>query len=168
MSKKLKNIKKPGFKTPKDYFDGLEDAVFSQLSTKNLQESIDNHGFSMPEGYMNGIEDKVFNKLDQDATKVVSLFSRRNILYVSGVAAAIVLMFSIFMNRDTQTIEDLDQNLVENYILDQDISSYELASLLTEEELTSINDDIMQEVYDEESLEDYLLENVNLEDIIEQ
>lgn len=168
MSKKLKDIKKTGFKTPKDYFDGLEDAVFSKISTENMQEVIDDHGFSMPEGYIEGIEDTVFEKLDQDNTKVISLFNRRNLLYMSGVAAALLIMFTIFMNKDSQTIDDLDQNQVENYILDQDISSYELASLLTDEELTTINEGIMEEAYDDESLEDYLLENVNLEDIIEQ
>lgn len=168
MSKNLKNIKSTGFKTPKDYFDGLEDAVFHKMSTEKIQEAIDDHGFAMPENYLEGVENSVLAKLDQDSTKLISLLSRRNILYVSGVAAAIVLMFTLFLNKETQTIEDLDQNLVENYLLDQDISSYELASLLSDEELTLINDNIMQEVYDDDSLEDYLLENVNLEDIIEQ
>ena len=168
MSKKLRDIEKTGYKTPQDYFNGLEDAVFSRLGTENLQEAIDDHGFSAPVDYLDNLESKVLDKLEKDKVKVVSLFNRRNLLYMSGVAAAVLIMFSIFLKKDIQSLEELDLNIVENYILDQDFSSYELASLLTEEELTNINNDIMEEVYDEESLENYLLENVNLEDLIEQ
>jgi len=167
---KLKNIKDPGFKVPKEYFNSLEDAVFSKLNTEELQGKIDDHGFAMPKDYLDAIEDKVFSKLNKndDNVKVVSLFNKRNLLYISGIAAALVIMFSIFINKNDGTSEELDYEMVENYIIDQNISSYELASLLTDEELLEVNSDIMDEAFGDDSLEDYLLENANIEDIIEQ
>jgi hypothetical protein len=167
---KLKNIKDPGFKAPKDYFDDLEDAVFSKLNTEQIQGKVDDHGFTMPKDYLDSIENKIFSKLDSDDNnvKVVSLFNKRNLLYISGIAAAVVIMFSVFMNKNDGSSEELDYELVENYILDQNISSYELASLLTNEELLEVNSGIMDEAFGDDSLEDYLLENANIEDIIEQ
>ena len=167
---KLNNIKDPGFKTSENYFSGLEDAVFDKLKTENIKEAVEGHGFVVPDDYLTTIEGKVFNKIDPQSNqmKVVSLFSKRNLLYLSGVAAAILIMFSIFINKDNGTFEDLDVDLVENYIIDQDFSSYEIAQLLTDEELLQVNSEIMDEAFGDESLESYLLENVNLEDIIEQ
>lgn len=167
---KLKDIKDPGFKTSEDYFSSIEDAVIEKLNVSNLNDNSEGHGFILPEDYLSTIEESVLNKLDPkvDNVKVVSLFSKRNLLYLSGVAAAILIMFSLFINLDNNTFEDLDVELVENYIIEQDFSTYEIAQLLTDEELLQVNNEIMDEAFEFESLENYLLDNVNLEDIIEQ
>ena len=167
---KLNNIKDPGFKTSENYFSSFEDAVFDKLNTKNLKDTFEDHGFVAPDDYLSTIEERVFNELDTQVNevKVVSLFSKRNLLYLSGVAAAILIMFSIYINKDQSTFEDLDVDLVENYIIDQNLSSFEIAQLLTDEELLQVNNEIMDEAFGEESLENYLLEHVNFEDILEQ
>ena len=78
-------------------------------------------------------------------------------------------MFAVFINQtNVENINDLDVELVENYMLEEDLDTYELASLLTEEEITTINTDIFTETYDDAILEDYLLENADLEDIMDQ
>lgn len=168
MSNKLNDIKNTGFKTPKDYFDTVEDAVFSKLKTEDITDNIEDTGFKLPDNYLNTIEDKVFTKLESKDTKVISIFSKRNLLYISSVAAAIVILFSVLMKKEITLDQDLDYDMVKNYIIDQDVSSYELAALLTEEELSSINSEIMAEAFSDEDMEDYLIENINIEDIIEQ
>ena len=168
---RLKDIKNPGFKAPsKDYFDSLEDAVFARLKAEDLKEVVGEHGFSAPEGYFSKIEDNILDQVkpEENEVKVVSLFNRKRLMYMSGVAAAILILFAVFINRSPEAEQELDMELVETYILDQDISTYELASLLTEEELQSINTDILEETFEDEDLEDYLLENVDLENIIDQ
>lgn len=167
---KLKNIKETGFKTPKNYFGSIEDSVMTKIQPNNIELNLEAPGFDMPKDYFETIEDRVFDRLKQDneSVKVVSLFTTRNILYVSGIAAAIVILFGVFNTKVNETPEDLNYEMVENYILDQNISTYELASLLTNEELLEINSDIMDEAFGDDSLEDYLLENANIEDIIEQ
>jgi hypothetical protein len=169
MNKDLKNIKTTGFKVPKDYFNTLEDNILDKVKDDTILKDIKNPGFEIPNNYFNSVEDTIFNKLhSKESPKVISLFNKRNIIYLSGVAAAIVIMFGIFMNTGNSTNMALDYEVVETYIIDQNISSYEIASLLTEEELLNINSEIMDEVFNDESMEDYLLENVNFEDIIEQ
>ncbi|NND25055.1 MAG: hypothetical protein HKO00_03425 [Flavobacteriaceae bacterium] len=167
---KLKHIKDPGFKAPKGYFENLDALILERVNTESIKTQIDVPGFDMPEDYFETFEDRVFEKLNTDNkdVKVISLFSKRKLLYVSGIAAALVLMFSIFINQDEQSLNDLDYELVEDYILEQNISSYELAALLTEDELSEVNSEIMGEAFGDEALEDYIIENIDLEHIIEQ
>jgi len=169
MKPDLNNIKKAGFKVPKDYFNNLEDQLLSNIKTNTILEDNNSIGFEVPDDYFNSLEDKIFSKLDlKENTKVISLFSKRNLIYISGVAAAIVIMFGIFMNNNDLSNLELDYEVVETYIIDQDISSYEIASLLTEEELLNVNSEIMDEAFNNNDMEVYLLENANLEDILEQ
>lgn len=169
MNKDLNNIKTTGFKVPKDYFNTLEDNILSKVKGDTVLKDIGKSGFEIPDNYFDTIEDTIFNKLNsKESPKVISLFNKRNIIYLSGVAAAIIIMFGIFMNTGNSTNMELDYEVVETYIIDENISSYEIASLLTEDELLNINSEIMDEAYNDESMEDYLLENVNFEDIIEQ
>ncbi|MBT8257327.1 MAG: hypothetical protein KJO49_02575 [Bacteroidia bacterium] len=168
--KKIKNISNSGFKVPEGYFEQLEDSVMARLKTESVRDISEEHGFKAPEGYFDEVEQQILEKLSIDnETKVVSIFSRKSLYYVSGIAAAIVILLAVFLNGSAEENEELDYQMVETYIIDQDISTYEIASLLTEDELDQIELDIMSSnLTDEESLEDYLLENINLEDIIEQ
>ena len=91
---KLHNIKDSGFKTPKNYFDGLEDSIMNQIKLKGKIEST---GFKAPDNYFESLDDKILGKVAHKP-KVISLFTRRNLFYASSIAAALVLMFSIFIN----------------------------------------------------------------------
>jgi len=157
---KLHNIKNSGFKTPKNYFDGLEDSIMNQIK---LNEKIDDTGFKVPDNYFESLDDVIINKVSQKP-KVISLFTKRNLFYASSIAAALVLMFSIFINKNDLTFDDLEVASIENYIYEEEFDTYELASLLTEEELNT--DNFIDTDYTGEALEDYLLENTTIEDLI--
>lgn len=157
---KLHNIKDSGFKTPKNYFDGLEDSIMDQIK---LNEKIEDTGFKAPDDYFESLEDKILDKVSHKP-KVISLFTKRNLFYVSSIAAALVLMFNIIGNKNEFTFEDLETASIENYLYDQDIDSYEIASLLTDDELTTAN--FIDTKITDESLENYLLQNATIEDLI--
>ena len=165
MTKKLNNINKTGFKAPDDYFDNLENQILNNIKKEETLKGFDNPGFDIPDGYLNTIEDAVFNKLsDTSNTKVVSLFSRRNLIYLSGVAAAAVLFFSLFLKTTETNIDTIDIDLVENYIINEGIDSYEIATLLLDEDLSE--DLFIQNTILDESLESYILENTSIEDLL--
>lgn len=169
MKTNFNNIKKTGFKTPDNYFDAVEDNIMNAIKKENSLNISKETGFITPEKYFDTIEDVIINKIEKkNTTKVITLFSKRNLIYASSIAAAILIMFSIYLNKDNDILEEIEYEIVENYILNQGISSYDIASLLTEEELSYINFEIMDEAFNNEDIEDYLLENANLEDIIEQ
>lgn len=169
MNQDLNNIKTTGFKTPKDYFNTLEDDILTNIKTDAALKGVEHPGFKTPIGYLDSIEDSVFNKLPKKkSTKVVSLINKQHLIYISGIAAAILIMFGIFKTFKGLYDMEMDYEFVESYLLSQNISSSEIASFLTEEELLSINLEIMDEAFNGEGMEDYLFEHVNFEDLIEQ
>lgn len=165
MTKNLNDIKKTGFKTPEDYFNNLEGRIFDNIKIDEALKDVESTGFDMPNGYLNTIEDAVFSKLPStNNTKVVSLFSRRNLIYFSGVAAAVLLFFSLFFNSTTTTFDNIDVELVENYIINENIDSYEIAALLTDEDL--VEDAFFENTIMDEDLENYILDNTTIEDLL--
>jgi len=71
---KLQHIKttKPGFKVPKGYFDTVEDAVFTKLSTEEFPEK---EGFSAPDSYFSDLEDNVLKKIQGEKSSKQTGFS---------------------------------------------------------------------------------------------
>lgn len=156
---KLHNIKESGFKTPNNYFDGLEDSIMNQIK---LKEKIEDTGFKVPDNYFDSL-DNVLVQQTKKETKVISLFNKRNLWYAASIAAILVLMISIFTPTIHST-SDLEVAEIEQYLLNQDISEYELAGLLNEEELNTTY--FVESELSEELLEDYLLQNTTLEDLL--
>ena len=161
--KELKNIQNSGFKTPDNYFDGIEDQVMSKIKLDNMLDNASDSGFKAPENYFDSLEDKVFDKLQpKEETKVVSIFRSKYIAYISGVAAMLLLSLIIFTNNDDAS--EIDLELVESYIINEDnIDAYDLAELLTEEDFEDVEEFSISTSDDE--LEDYLLDNIDIEDI---
>lgn len=167
MNKKdLHNIKDTGFKTPNNYFDAIEDRIFSKLNAESKLSTIKESGYRVPDGYLDTVEDVVLSKVEPEESKVISLFTRTNLLYATSIAAALVLLFSVFI-KDEEPIA-IDSEMVELYLEEQNLSSYELAELLNEVELLDEDFNVIEEQINESELESYLLDNVNIEDIIEQ
>ncbi|WP_299887608.1 hypothetical protein [uncultured Lacinutrix sp.] len=126
-NKNLHNIKNSGFKVPENYFSKLEDSIITEVKLKN---SANNTGFKIPENYFDEFEVPI-----KKETKIISLFNRKNIITISSIAAAIVLLFSLnIFNNKTLSINDLNTETVDNYILDE-TNDFELADLFLENEL---------------------------------
>lgn len=160
MSDKLKNIKEAGFKVPDNYFDGIEDSVLSQIKLK----SIGGPGFKVPDGYFDTLEDTVLNKVSKDEkTKVINLFTRRNLLYVSSIAATILLLFNLnLFNKKSISFDTLETATVESYIMNEYINSFDMASLFTEDD-DIVVDNFIELNFSEENMEDYILNHVDME-----
>lgn len=166
--KKVHNIKKTGFKTPDTYFESIENRVITELNKDISLDKINDNGFKTSNNYFETIEDKVLTTLNEyKETKVISLFSRRNILYFSSISAVVVIMLGLFFDKTTGDFNDIDLEIVETYLEEQNLDTYDIASLLTEDDLSEDNFGIINDNFSEESLEDYLMDNTNLQDIIE-
>lgn len=162
-NKKLHNIDKTGFKVPKGYFDTLEDRLFSEVKLKAQYKSA---GFSIPENYLDHLENTILNEVTKEAPKVIPLFNKRNLIYISSVAAAIALLFNLTVFKTkSYTFDSLDTETVESYIIEEDlINSYELATLMTEEDLSEL--DFIDMDLDEENVETFLLNHLDVEDLL--
>ncbi|MDY2587741.1 hypothetical protein [Winogradskyella aquimaris] len=162
---KLHNIKSNGFKVPDNYFDTVEDAFFNRLNKKDSIEGIITTGFKTPEGYFDSVEHNIISKLNDKP--VISLYSRKALYYISGIAASLVLLFAIFINNDNNT-EDISAEMVTTYFENSDLDSYELAELLAKAEIIDTDFKVMETDFNEEHLESYLLENTDIETILQQ
>lgn len=162
---KLHNIKSHGFKVPKDYFDAFEEKLLNKIKDEDVVLGKTATGFKVPNGYFDTVEDLVLQKLSEDnKTKVIPLFRKRTMVYISGIAASILLLFNLSIFEKTPSFDNLETETVENYIIDQDISSYEIASLFTDTELDDNN--FVDHNFDAENIEEYLLDNADIEALV--
>lgn len=132
---KLHNINSNGFKTPDNYFQSFEDKLFERLNEKETNEGVNDSGFTIPKDYFESLDGKILNKIKEKP--VIKLNTRKVFYYVTGIAASLLLMVSIFMNGDDKT-QELSAEMVETYFKNSDLDSYELAELL-------VNADILEE-----------------------
>lgn len=162
---KLNNIKSTGYKVPDNYFETFDDKLFDHLSEKKSISGVESTGFKVPEDYFDSVESKVTSRLNEDNTPVVNLRTRKTFYYIAGIAASIVIMLAIFINRDTN--EDISIEMVQTYLENRNLDSYELAELLSDANLLEEDFTITTTPYEEENLEDYLLENADIETYLE-
>ncbi len=133
---------------------------------QNKLHIIKKTGFSLPNNYFESIEDSILNKVspEKETTKVISIFTKRNLMYISSIAAAILLLFNLSLFGNKPNFDSLDSATVENYIINEDITSLQIASLLTSQEL--IEDNFIDYNLSEEHVENYILDHVDIEDIM--
>ncbi len=151
---------KSGFKVPENYFDNFEKRIFNKIESETLPKET---GFKAPDGYFDNLEDIVLQKLNAVETpqKVISLNSRRTWVYLTAIAACLAIIVSMLIRNESiiKQMDSIKTASIENYIDEGylDLESYEVLALLDDEDLTNI--DFESDIFSEESLENYLLEN---------
>lgn len=147
-----------GFKTPGDYFDSLEQDLWLKAKISELPEQT---GFSIPEDYFETLESKIFKDLKEEpkSVPVISIFRKKELHYLAGIAASLVMGFFIWNSMDPpSTIDSFEASTyIENGGVN--INTYDLAQLLSEEDITQIVQ--QNQFFSEESLDHYLLENLD-------
>ncbi len=164
-----------GFTTPDGYFDHVEESITKAIMSQEEEKSILDHkissGFGTPESYFESLEEKVLQKATKEAPKgkVISIFSKRNVLYISGIAAMIAIIISVSITKgntgltDINTLElaDIQEYFAEGNV---ELSNEDIASLLDEEtnyadvfEEKEISEEELLEYLSEEDLEDNLI-----------
>ncbi len=153
-----------GLKTPEGYFDAFEDQLIKKLNADDSESSnlADNlkTGLITPNKYFENVEDTILEKTIKanQETKIIPLFSRKNVLFITGIAAMIAIIISVSINKgndpfnfDTIDVADIQEYFDEGNV---EFSDTEIAELLDEEAsfIDTFNDD---EISDEE-LENYL------------
>lgn len=160
---KLHNIKETGFKVPKDYFESFEDAFLNEIK---LKEITTDSGFKVPDNYFDSLEDKITSAVNQEKDiKVIKLVTWRKAAYAAAIAASLVLMFNIYFNQKSPvTIDTIKTASIENYILNEELETTEIASLFIEDDLSDVQ--LIHDGFSSESIENYIFDNVEIEDII--
>ena len=152
-----------GFKVPNDYFENLETQV---LRTIDLNSKVEAAGFKVPENYFSSVEDRVIKNLRPPSeTKVISLWNWKTVVSISAIAASLVLMFNVVLNKpEADSFKSLETNSIASYLSEEDFSTYELASILDYESLST--DDFVNQEIPKQNIEDYLLDQTDLDNLI--
>ena len=159
----LKNINKTGFKVPKDYFENFEDILLSELKLKKTSA---HPGFKVPKDYFENLDDQIINAIEKNKNhKVIPIFSWRKATYIAAVAASLVLMFNVLFNKKERlNMESIETASIENYILNEELETNDIASLFSDEDLSEITS--IKNSLSSETLEDYVLDNLDINELI--
>lgn len=135
MDKNKIHIKKPGFTTPKNYFDTLESQIMDKTA---LVCSVSNKNqFQIPENYFEKLDDRLQNKpsLKNLQPKIISIFRTKTFRYAAGIAAVLLVFISIFRFQQTNNSAANTISEIENYIENGfiNISYFDFETLLTDE-----------------------------------
>lgn len=150
-----------GFKVPADYFKEMEE----EIAVRILEEEVPSElGFKTPEGYFDGLENRLVEKIQEkesnESSKVISIWSGRNISYAAAIAACLIIGWLLLIPSEITHYNQLPLSEVDDYIQngEMDVEIYDVSQLLTEadwEELPGILE------FEESNLESYLLEQLD-------
>lgn len=161
---KLNNIKSHGFKIPEGYFESFDEKILEKSNKEPSLKTMES-GFNIPKNYFKTVEDIILNEVtEQNNVKVISLFNKKNIIYITSIAAAILLLFNLSIFEKNPSFDNLDTETVENYFLNENISTYEIAAVLSDEDLNNVIS--IDFNFEEENIEDYLLEHADIETLM--
>lgn len=120
-------------------------------------------GFKAPDSYFESLTDRVMLNLPMQEVKVIPLYRRRPV-WVTSAAAALVLSFSLMLNKDVAAAPVLPSDAItEDYILNQSgVSTDDILANVDTKDLQALNVELM-DVSDEE-----IEANINLDDVYYQ
>jgi len=164
-NKKLHQIKSSGFKAPDGYLESFDELLLNKLKSNNALKESHASGFKVPEQYFETFDEKLFNVISENKeVKVISFLSWKKVAYISGIAASILLMISLFNKETTKpTFDNLETALIDEYIVEEDFTNEDIATLLSDDltlnkfmDSNLINDNLEEYILDNSSVEDYL------------
>ena len=146
--------KNSAFKIPKDYFETFDVAFFNELE---LKKQVKKTGYKTPDGYL----DK-FNVSIPKGSKGSNLrkLNKKYSFYISGIAAALVLLFMFSLPREE--IQEISLETIENYLINEEDQSEALSNILTLEDLNDVS--TLEVSYSE--IENYILQNASVETLL--
>ncbi|TDD77401.1 hypothetical protein [Flavobacterium caseinilyticum] len=121
-------------------------------------------GFKTPDHYFENFSLKMMQQLPESEPKVISIFQKRKNLIMMVAAVLVIALMIPILNYSTTSTSELDSTALENYITYQsNVNQYDLMSGLESEDINSLNTSI---TIADETIEDVLSENSNLENLI--
>ncbi|SRX76290.1 hypothetical protein [Aequorivita antarctica] len=164
--KENKNIS--GFKTPENYFESFEERLYSKLSEENFPKSA---GFKAPDGYFDNLGEQILKTViaSEKPAKVIQLFPKKYFGYAAAIAASVIIGFTVFnTNSDNSSLDSLQLAAIDTYIEDGNLNLdiYDLTTFINDEDITDLK--LEDHQFSETTLENYILENVDEETLINE
>ncbi|CAD0004173.1 MULTISPECIES: hypothetical protein [Flavobacterium] len=122
-------------------------------------------GFKTPDHYFDDLSAKVLQQISETEVKVIPIYKRKKVVTMAAAAVVfIALMIPIVNNYKSS--KELDEATLETYLSYQsNLNQYDLIRELDTKDIEAINKNI---VLEQETLEDVLSSNPNIENLISE
>ncbi|MDX6187853.1 hypothetical protein SGQ83_00690 [Flavobacterium sp. Fl-318] len=123
-------------------------------------------GFKTPENYFNDFSAKVLQQINEPEVKVIPFYKRKKVLTLLAAAVVVIALMIPIVNNYKNTSKELDEKTLETYLAYQsNLNQYDLINQLDTKDIESLNKNVALE---DETLEDVLATNPNIENLISE
>lgn len=123
-------------------------------------------GFKTPENYFNDLSGRVLQQLNEQEVKVIPIYKRKKVITMLAAAVIVIALMIPIVNNYNNTSKELDENTLETYLAYQsNLNQYDLINQLDTKDIESLNKNVALE---QETLEDILSSNPNIENLISE
>ena len=121
-------------------------------------------GFKTPDHYFEDFSAKLIQQLPKNEPKVLSLFQGKKLLALMVAAVLVIALMIPILNNYSSKPKEPDASTLENYLAYQsNMNQYDLINELETEDINKMKTNLLLE---DETLEDILSENSNIEHLI--
>jgi len=124
-------------------------------------------GFKTPDHYFDTLSAKVLQQInDEKEVKVIPIYKRKKVLSLAAAAAIVIALTIPIVNNYNATSKELDEATLETYLSYQsNLNQYDLMKELDTKDIDKLNKSVALE---QETLEDILSSNPNIENLISE
>ena len=124
-------------------------------------------GFKTPDHYFDTLSAKVLQQInDKKEVKVIPIYKRKKVLSLVAAAAVVITLTIPIINNYNATSRELDEATLESYLSYQsNLNQYDLAKELDSKDIDKLGKNVALE---QETLEDILSSNPNIENLISE
>jgi hypothetical protein len=123
-------------------------------------------GFQTPDHYFDDLSAKVLEQINEKEVKVIPLYKRKKVLSLVAAAVVVIAMMIPIVNNYNATSKELDEATLEAYLSYQsNLNQYDLTKELDTKDIEKLGKSVALE---QETLEDILSSNPNIENLISE
>lgn len=133
-----------------------------KLENKTKMET----GFRTPENYFDDFSTKILQRINEKEVKVIPFYKRTKSIALLVAAILIIGLMIPTVNMYNNTLKEFDEATLETYLSYQsNLNQYDLIRELDAKDIEAINKNVALE---QETLEDILSSNPNIENLISE
>ena len=122
-------------------------------------------GFKTPDHYFDNFSTKVLLQINEREVKVIPIYKRKDVIGMIAAAVIVIALMIPIVNNYNKS-KELDEATLETYLSYQsNINQYDLIRELDTKDIEAINKNV---VLEQETLEDVLASNPNIENLISE
>ncbi|MEL1254476.1 hypothetical protein AAEO57_11860 [Flavobacterium sp. DGU38] len=122
-------------------------------------------GFKTPEHYFDDFSAKVLQQIEKKEIKIIPIYKRKEVVAMFAAAVVVITLMIPIINTYNKS-KELDEATLETYLSYQsNLNQYDLIRELDTKDIEEINQNV---VLEQETLEDVLSSNPNIENLISE